>query len=239
MLKKSQQNKPQLQIKVKLNNYRLAFTKKVGYLLTYLFYYLIFFESFILSKIYFIYAVMNAGKSTELLQIDHNYLSNNLPTLLLKSSFDTRFSDVEITSRLGLRKKAMLLDDDSVDAIIEHIKQSNYACVLIDETHFLTKNTILKLSDACDEYGVPMMFFGLKTDYMGHLFEGSKTLLEIADNFRELKTVCWCGRKATMNLLEGQDGQIVKSGNSFRLGDSEFHSVCRKHWKEGKIKANC
>jgi Thymidine kinase len=181
---------------------------------------------------------MNAGKSTELLQVDHNYLSNNMQTLLLKSSFDTRHSDIEIVSRLGLRKKAMLLDDDSVEQIIEHIRQNSYACVLIDESHFLSANTIWKLSDACDEYGVPMMFFGLKTDYMGHLFEGSKALLEIADNFRELKTVCWCGKKATMNLLEGQDGQIIKFGNPLRLGDSEFHSVCRKHWKMGQIQPN-
>ncbi|OCG09227.1 thymidine kinase [Gilliamella sp. wkB178] len=191
-----------------------------------------------MSKMYFIYAVMNAGKSTELLQIDHNYLRNNMQTLLLKSSVDTRDSDVEIVSRLGLRKKAMLLDDDSVDAIIDHIKQNNYACVLVDESHFLTKNTVWKLSDACDDYDVPIMFFGLKTDYMGHLFAASKTLLELADNFRELKTVCWCGRKATMNLLQGPDGKIVKSGNPIHIGDSEYHSVCRKHWKEGKISAD-
>ncbi|MCX8650486.1 thymidine kinase [Gilliamella sp. B2776] len=189
-----------------------------------------------MSKIYYIYAVMNAGKSTELLQIDHNYLSNNMQTLLLKSSVDTRDSAVEIVSRLGLRKKALQLDDNSVDEIIELIKKNNYACILIDESQFLSQSTIWKLSDVCDEYGIPMMFFGLKTDYMGHLFEGSKTLLEIADNFRELKTVCWCGKKATMNLLEGKDGQIVKFGNSIHLGDSEFHSVCRKHWKAGQIR---
>ena len=182
---------------------------------------------------------MNAGKSTELLQIDHNYLSNNMKTLLLKSSVDTRDSAVEIVSRLGLRKKALQLDDNSVDEIIEHIKQNNYACILIDESQFLSSKTIWKLSDVCDEYGVPMMFFGLKTDYMGQLFEGSKTLLEIADNFRELKTVCWCGKKAIMNLLEGQDGQIVKFGNSIHLGDTEFHSVCRKHWKTGQVRPNC
>lgn len=181
---------------------------------------------------------MNAGKSTELLQIDHNYLSNNMQTLLLKSSVDTRDSAVEIVSRLGLRKKALQLDDNSVDEIIELIKQNDYACILIDESQFLSRNTIWKLSDVCDEYGVPMMFFGLKTDYMGHLFEGSKTLLEIADNFRELKTVCWCGKKATMNLLEGKDRKIVKFGNSIHLGDSEFHSVCRKHWKAGQVRPN-
>ncbi|WLS95176.1 thymidine kinase [Gilliamella apis] len=191
-----------------------------------------------MSKIYYIYGVMNAGKSTELLQIDHNYLSNNMQTLLLKSSVDTRDSAVEIVSRLGLRKKALQLDDSTVDGIIEHIKQNNYACILIDESQFLSSNTIWKLSDVCDEYSVPMMFFGLKTDYMGHLFEGSKTLLEIADNYRELKTVCWCGKKATMILLEGENGQIVKFGNSIHLGDSEYHSVCRKHWKAGQVRPN-
>lgn len=179
---------------------------------------------------------MNAGKSTELLQINHNYQSNNMKTLLLKSAVDTRDSTTEIVSRLGLKKQAIPLDDSNIDAIAEDIKQNDYQCILIDESQFLSKNTILKLSDICDLYKVPIMFFGLKTDYTGHLFEGSKTLLEIADNFRELKTVCWCGKKATMNLLEGADGQVIKHGDSIHLGDSEFYSVCRKHWKEGKTR---
>jgi len=189
-----------------------------------------------LAKIYYIYSVMNAGKSTELLQVNHNYLSNNMKTLLLKSSVDTRYSATEIVSRLGLKKEAFPINDGNVDGVINDIKHNNYNCILIDESQFLSKNTILKLSDACDEYNVPIMFFGLKTDYTGHLFEGSKTLLEIADNFRELKTVCWCGKKATMNLLEGSNGEVIKHGDSIHLGDSEFHSVCRKHWKEGKTR---
>ncbi|MCO6524260.1 MAG: thymidine kinase [Candidatus Schmidhempelia sp.] len=189
-----------------------------------------------MSKIYFIYAVMNAGKSTELLQINHNYQSNSMRTLLLKSSIDKRNSDTEIVSRLGLRKEAIPINDDNIDEIVMDIKRNHYHCILIDESQFLSKNTILRLSDICDECQVPMMFFGLKTDYTGHLFEGSKTLLEIADNFRELKTVCWCGKKATMNLLEGSDGKVVKQGNPIHLGDTEFYSVCRKHWKAGQTK---
>lgn len=189
-----------------------------------------------MAKMHFIYSVMNAGKSTELLQINHNYLSNNMKTLLLKSSVDIRYSATEIVSRLGLKKGALLLNDDNVEEIIEDIKQNSYDCVLIDESQFLSKNVIFKLSDICDEYEVPFMFFGLKTDYIGHLFEGSKALLEIADNFRELKTVCWCGKKATMNLLESSDGSVIKQGDSIHLGDREFHSVCRKHWKAGMTK---
>lgn len=180
---------------------------------------------------------MNAGKSTELLQIDHNYQSNNMRTLLLKSSVDTRFSANEIVSRLGLKKQAFPLNDNNVDDVINDIKQNHYHCILIDESQFLSKQTILKLADACDVYDVPMMFFGLKTDYTGHLFEGSKTLLEIADNFRELKTVCWCGKKATMNLLENSAGEIIKQGSPIHLGSTEFHSVCRRHWNLGQVRA--
>lgn len=188
-----------------------------------------------MSKIYYIYAVMNAGKSTELLQIDHNYQSNNMKTLLLKSAVDTRDSVSEIVSRLGLRKQARILDDNNVDMIIEDIAVNNYQCVLIDECQFLSRRTILKLSNICDEQEVPIMFFGLKTDYTGNLFEGSKMLLEIADNFRELKTVCWCGRKATMNLRQDKSGHILKTGDPIHLGDTEFYSVCRKHWRLGQI----
>lgn len=191
-------------------------------------------DSVTMAKIYYIYAVMNAGKSTELLQVNHNYQTNNMKTLLLKPSVDTRFSATEIVSRLGVSKEAMPLNDDNVDEVIKDISHNNYHCILIDESNFLSRNVILKLADACDEYDVPMMFFGLKTDYTGNLFEGSKALLEIADNFRELKTVCWCGKKATMNLLEDENGEVVKQGESFHLGDTEFHSVCRKHWQEGK-----
>ncbi|XKM14323.1 thymidine kinase [Orbaceae bacterium ac157xtp] len=189
-----------------------------------------------MSKIYYIYGVMNAGKSTELLQINHNYLSNNMQTLLLKSAVDTRDSDTEIVSRLGLRQQAKPLDDSNVDEVIADIIANNYKCILIDESQFLSRNTILKLSDVCDEYHVPMMFFGLKTDYMGQLFEGAKTLLEVADNFRELKTVCWCGRKATMNLLEQSPGVVVKHGSPIHLGNEQFFSVCRRHWKAGQAR---
>lgn len=177
---------------------------------------------------------MNAGKSTELLQIDHNYQSNNMKTLLLKSSVDTRDSVSNIVSRLGLRKKALVLDDNNVGAIIKDIVENDYQCVLIDECQFLSRHTILQLSDICDEKHIPIMFFGLKTDYTGNLFEGTKTLLEIADNFRELKTVCWCGRKATMNLRKDKKGTIIKQGEPVHLGDTEFYSVCRKHWKSGE-----
>ncbi len=177
---------------------------------------------------------MNAGKSTELLQIDHNYQSNNMKTLLLKSSVDTRFSETEIVSRLGLKKQAYPLNDDNINDVINDIKKNHYHCILIDESQFLSKHVILKLADACDTCDVPMMFFGLKTDYTGHLFEGSKTLLEIADNFRELKTVCWCGKKATMNLLENSQGEIIKQGSPIHLGDTEYHSVCRRHWQLGQ-----
>ena len=110
---------------------------------------------------------MNAGKSTELLQIDHNYLSNNMQTLLLKSSVDTRDSAVEIVSRLGLRKKALQLDDNTVDGIIEHIKQNNYACILIDESQFLSSNTIWKLSDVCDEIWCSYDVFWIKNRLYG------------------------------------------------------------------------
>lgn len=187
-----------------------------------------------MSKIYYIYAVMNAGKSTELLQIDHNYQSNNMKTLLLKSSVDTRDSKTNIVSRLGLKKEALPLDDRNVQNIANCIRENNYDCILIDECQFLSKATILTLSEICDEKNVPIMFFGLKTDYTGHLFEGAKTLLEMADNFRELKTVCWCGKKATMNLRKNAQGRVIKTGESIHLGDSEFYSVCRKHWKSGE-----
>lgn len=194
-----------------------------------------------MAKLYFNYAAMNAGKSAILLQASHNYKERGMRTLLLTPALDTRSGRAgRISSRIGLQADAHTFEGGAdLEALIagEHSK-AEIACVFVDEAQFLTEDQVWQLARMADDHGVPVMCFGLRTDFRGALFPGSAALLAIADSLRELRTICWCGRKATMTLRLGDGGAPVEEGAQIEIGgDEKYVSLCRRHWRERKIKA--
>ena len=191
-----------------------------------------------MAKLYFNYSSMNAGKSTMLLQANHNYLERGMNPVIYTSNLDSRFGQGEIVSRIGLKSKSNTFDiKTNIYNDILTFKENNFIdCVLIDEAQFLTKNQVDQLGKIVDELDIPVLAFGIRTDFQGNLFEGSKYLLAWADNLKEIKTVCHCGRKATMVLRVDDEGSIVSDGSQIEIGGEErYVSVCRKHFKEKKI----
>ena len=191
-----------------------------------------------MAKLYFNYSSMNAGKSTMLLQANHNYIERGMQPEIYTSNLDKRFGESEIVSRIGLKSKSNLFDTktDIYKEILNKKNKKEIDCVLIDEAQFLTKNQVMQLGDIVDLLNVPVLTFGIKTDFQGNLFEGSKYLLAWADNLKEIKTVCHCGRKATMVLRLNEQGQIAEDGSQIDIGGEEkYVSVCRKHFKEKNI----
>ncbi len=187
-----------------------------------------------MAKLYFNYSAMNAGKSTLLLQGSYNYRERGMETMLLTAALDDRAGKKTIASRIGLDSQADVFSaDDDVYAMIKtRHAHTHLSCVLIDEAQFLSKKQVRQLSDVADGLGIPVLCYGLRTDFRGELFPGSGELLAIADSLREIKTICWCGSKASMVLrLDGQ-GKAIKSGAQVVIGgDDVYASVCRKHWK--------
>lgn len=188
-----------------------------------------------MAQLYFNYASMNAGKSANLLTAAHNYKERGMGTLILKPAIDTRDSATEVTSRIGLRHEANTVDE-SID-ILEFFKwaqtQRDIHCVFVDEAQFLTAEHVLQLCKIVDLYDVPVMAYGLRTDFRGELFEGSKALLSVADKLIELKGVCHCGRKATMVARIDENGNAITDGEVVELGgEDKYVSLCRKHWCE-------
>lgn len=191
-----------------------------------------------MAKLYFNYSSMNAGKSTMLLQANHNYLERGMNPVIYTSNLDSRFGKGEIVSRIGLKSKSNTFDikTDIYNDILTFKENNLIDCVLIDEAQFLTKNQVDQLGKIVDELNIPVLAFGIRTDFQGNLFEGSKYLLAWADNLKEIKTVCHCGRKATMVLRVDDEGSIVSDGSQIEIGGEErYVSVCRKHFKEKKI----
>ena len=191
-----------------------------------------------MAKLYFNYSSMNAGKSTMLLQANHNYIERGVHPEIYTSNLDKRFGENEIVSRIGLKSKSNLFDTktDIYKEILNKKNKKEIDCVLIDEAQFLTKNQVMQLGDIVDLLNVPVLTFGIRTDFQGNLFEGSKYLLAWADNLKEIKTVCHCGRKATMVLRLNEQGQIAEDGSQIDIGGEEkYVSVCRKHFKEKNI----
>ncbi|RZO96725.1 MAG: thymidine kinase [Gammaproteobacteria bacterium] len=191
-----------------------------------------------MAKLYFNYSSMNAGKSTMLLQANHNYLERGMNPVIYTSNLDSRFGKGEIVSRIGLKSKSNTFDikTDIYNDILSFKENILIDCVLIDEAQFLTKNQVDQLGKIVDELDIPVLAFGIRTDFQGNLFEGSKYLLAWADNLKEIKTVCHCGRKATMVLRVDDEGSIVSDGSQIEIGGEErYVSVCRKHFKEKKI----
>ncbi|MBB5985128.1 thymidine kinase [Sphingobium lignivorans] len=186
-----------------------------------------------MAKLYFYYASMNAGKSTTLLQADFNYRERGMATMLWTAKVDTRDRAGWITSRIGLAERARIFDvwTDLLAEISARMAEGPLACVLVDEAQFLTRGQVLALARVCDELGVPVLCYGLRTDFQGELFEGSAALLGLADTLVELKAVCECGAKATMNLRIDAAGQPVSEGAQTAIGGNErYLALCRKHF---------
>lgn len=182
---------------------------------------------------------MNAGKSTVLLQASHNYMEQGMTTMLMTAAIDDRAGKGHIASRIGLNREADIFNANS--NVFEMIKSrhgdEHINCVMIDEAQFLSKSQVSQLSDVVDSLNIPVICYGLRTDFRGEMFPGSAELLAIADRLREIRTICWCGRKAGMVLRMDGDGTVVKEGTQVVIGgDDVYASVCRKHWKSGTPK---
>ncbi|CDZ76432.1 Thymidine kinase [Legionella massiliensis] len=186
-----------------------------------------------MAKLYFYYAAMNAGKSTLLLQSSYNYRERGMYTLLMTPAIDTRFQMGTINSRLGLTEEALIFDKKDNLYLKAQEQNVNYSCVLIDEAQFLTKDQVFQLTELTDKFNIPVLAYGLRTDFQGELFEGSQYLLAWADELIELKTICHCGRKATMILRLNEAGEVQSSGEQIVIGGNAMYvSTCRKHFKE-------
>ena len=191
-----------------------------------------------MAKLYFNYSSMNAGKSTMLLQANHNYTERGMNAQLYTSELDTRFGNDEITSRIGLKKKSNIFttETDIYSDILKKNDEVLVDCLLIDEAQFLTKEQVAQLGMIVDKLDIPVLAFGIRTDFQGNLFEGSKYLLAWADNLKEIKTVCHCGRKATMVLRINDKGQVIEDGMQIEIGgEDKYVSVCRKHFFEKNV----
>ncbi len=190
-----------------------------------------------MASLYFYYAAMNAGKTTSLLQTDHNYYERGMKTVLFINALDTRYGKGIIKSRIGLEKTAITYDKN-FDFFSYVKKLENLSCVLVDEAQFLTRQQVDQLGDIVDFLEIPVLAYGLRTDFQGNCFEGSERLLAIADILLELKTVCFCGKKAVMNIRIDKDGNKITEGAQMEIGGNDrYVSVCRKHFKDSiKIK---
>jgi len=188
-----------------------------------------------MAKLYFYYAAMNAGKSTTLLQADYNYRERGMETMLWTAKLDDRAGAGVIGSRIALSAPAHGFDEnvDLFAEITDELKRRKLDCILVDEAQFLTQRHVLQLCEVADRLGIPVLCYGLRTDFQGKLFPGSAALLALADSMVELKAVCECGRKATMNLRVDQEGHAVAAGAQTEIGGNDrYVALCRKHFFE-------
>jgi len=187
-----------------------------------------------MAKLYFSYSTMNAGKSTVLLQASHNYGERGMKTMLFTAELDNRSKVGNISSRIGLSEKASTFNnnDNLFSSVEKRLKKDKISCVFVDEAQFLTDKQVWELSDVVEILNIPVMCFGLRTDFQGKLFEGSSSLLAIADELKEIKTICHCGKKANMVVRVDSNGKVLKEGAQIEIGGNEkYISLCRKHWK--------
>ncbi|MDG2108306.1 MAG: thymidine kinase [Woeseiaceae bacterium] len=188
-----------------------------------------------MAKLYFYYSSMNAGKSTALLQSSYNYKERGMNTMVLAPLVDDRYGEGKVTSRIGIETKAITFKmSDNLFAVIEqkHISRPLH-CVLIDEAQFLTRDQVFELSDVVDKLNIPVLAYGLRTNFQGEPFEGSKYLLAWSDSLQELKAICHCGNKAAMVVRLDMGGNAVTEGSEIEIGGNDrYISVCRKHFKE-------
>ena len=188
-----------------------------------------------MAKLYFNYSTMNAGKSTALLQAAYNYRERGMIPKLITAKLDNRAGEARIVSRIGIEEKASVFA--STDDIYEKVRNASATfkidCVLLDEAQFLSKAQVWQLARIVDQLKIPVLCYGLRVDFRGELFPGSLTLLSIADEIKEIKTICHCGKKATMVVRRNNLGQIVSEGSQIQIGGNEtYTSLCRLHWCE-------
>ncbi len=187
-----------------------------------------------MAKLYFYYSTMNAGKSTSLLQSSHNYRERGMRTLVYTAAVDQRGGG-RVHSRIGLSSEARQFGPDSrlFDEIAGEHSAGRVSCVLLDEAQFLKRGQVDDLAMVVDRVGIPVLCYGLRTDFRGELFEGSSRLLALADELNEIKTICHCGRKATMVVRVGAGGAVEREGDQVEIGGNErYVSLCRRHWFE-------
>ncbi len=188
-----------------------------------------------MAKLYFYYSSMNAGKSTTLLQSSFNYQERGMGTMLFTAALDDRYGKGKIASRIGLAAQAHTFDDktDIYNEVTNELKKRKINCILIDEAQFLSRAQVFQLAAICDRIGIPVLTYGIRTDFQANLFEGSMHLLALADELKELKTICKCGRKASMNLRMDENGKVIKEGEQTEIGGNDRYEVlCRKHFME-------
>ncbi len=193
-----------------------------------------------MSSLYFKYAAMNSGKSTQLLQAHYNYLERGMNPVAMTANLDDRYGKGRITARIGLDLPADTFN--AATDIFTFIQEKNTArkvdAVLIDESQFLSEAQVLQCARLVDELDIPVLCYGLRSDFMGKLFTGSEALLRYADNLEEIKTICWCGKKATMTARLDKTGRMVRAGAQVAIGGNDMYTaVCRKHFMSGEAKA--
>ena len=188
-----------------------------------------------MAKLYFNYSTMNAGKSTVLLQASHNYIERGMSTYLLTAQLDNRAGEATIASRIGIAQKAdtFTTGEDLFAKLQKRLDTGPCACVFVDEAQFLQPDQVWQLARAVDDLRVPVMCFGLRVDFQGKLFPGSAALLALADEMREIRTICHCGKKATMVIRKDETGKVVTDGDQISIGGNDrYVSLCRRHWRE-------
>ena len=186
-----------------------------------------------MAKLYFHYSTMNAGKSTLLLQASYNYRERGMQTLLLTAALDDRSGSGRIASRIGISDDALTFTADTDLFALVEVQAENCACVFIDEAQFLSKDQVWQLARVADDLNIPVMCYGLRLDFRGELFPGSAALLALADDMREVRTICHCGKKATMVVRLDESGKVLTEGAQVQVGGNEtYHSLCRRHWRD-------
>ena len=189
---------------------------------------------YVMAQLYFRYSTMNAGKSIDLIKVAYNYEERGQTVLALVPAVDDRYGRGVITSRIGVQREATIVRDDTniLELFMKENERKHIDCVLVDESQFLRKHHIEELVEIVDSCNTPVICYGLKNDFRNELFEGSYYLLVYADKIEEIKTICWCGRKATM-VARVVDGKIVKSGDQIVVGGNDMYvSLCRKHYND-------
>lgn len=190
-----------------------------------------------MAQLYYRYSTMNAGKSIELIKVAYNYEERKKRVLVLTPSVDDRFGIGVIASRIGVTREAVAVNEDTniLELFMKENKKSPIDCVLVDECQFLKKHHVQELVEIVDSCDVPVLAYGLKNDFQNELFEGSYYMLVYADKIEEIKTICWCGRKATM-VARILDGKFVKTGEQIVVGGNDMYiSLCRKHYNDGRL----
>lgn len=182
-----------------------------------------------MAKLYFRYGAMGSSKTANAVMVEYNYKERGCRVLMLKPKLENRDGERTVRSRCGLSTECLFVEE------LPGIDLNGYACIIVDEAHFLTEAQVRSLVDIVDEKNIPVICYGLRTDFRGELFEGSRALLQWSDTIEEIKTICWCGRKASFNARI-QNGKVVKEGEQILLGgNSQYVSLCRRHWKEGNL----